>query len=164
MKASLQLFSLILLFALGSCKKPVLEVASKTIPPLILATTISDSLPTETIATLGLENTTGLKMMYRSGLYVSYFRYHADKSTVLQTLAGLPFTPQSHIADTLCRRISPADLSRPWDDLSTEDPSMYVPDLNDHVIEIFECNKPPFRHTVITRTDSNEIFHRVERI
>lgn len=151
-----------LLFALGSCKKPVLEATTDGVPPLVLATSIYDSLPSETVKVLGLEKVNGLKLLYRSGEEVSYFHYKADKKNLLRVLSELPFNANSRIADTLCRKISLAELSRPWDDLSDFDSKMPV-NIEEAAVTVYQCSKPPFLHTIIARLESDEILHRVER-
>lgn len=154
---------MMLLFALGSCKKPVLEQTTLSIPPLVLATSIYDTLPSETVKVLGLEKVSGLKLLYRSGEEVSYFHYRTDRKKLLHALSELPFNPNSRIADTLCRTTSLAELSRPWDDLSDFD-SQLQPCTEEAAVTVYQCTKPPFLHTIIASKESNEILHRVELI
>ena len=150
-----QVATLMLLFALGSCKKPVLEVTSETVPPIILATSIYDSLPAHAVKTLGLEALSGLKLVYRSGEQISYFHYRIDKHKLLHVLGELPFNAHARIADTYCRNISAVDLERPWDDLSALDPEMQI-SIDDPDIIVYQCSKPPFLHTVVARAESDQ--------
>lgn len=152
-----------LLFALGSCKKPRLEPSAESVPPIILATSINDSLPSGTVKALGLEKVNGLKILYRSGEQISYFQYRTDRKKLLRVLSELPFNADSRIADTLCRQISIKDLGRPWDDLSNLDSRMpaYIDDAD---VVVYQCSKPPYLHTIIAHKASDEISHRVELV
>ena len=67
------------IFALGTCKKPILETAESTIPPLILSTAILDSLPFEAAMALNIDTVTGIKIKHYSGLFANYFEYNTDK-------------------------------------------------------------------------------------
>lgn len=151
------------LFALGSCRKPQLESTAESVPPLILSTSIYDSLPSRAVNALGLGQVNGLKILYRTGEQVSYFHYRSNREKLLRVLSELPFNADSRIADTLCRQISLAELTRPWDDLSVFDSQM--PAFTDDAdVMVYQCSKPPFLHTIIARKASDEIAHRVERV
>ena len=153
--------ALMIIFSLGCCKKPVLEVTTNTVPPMILATSIEDSLPQSVIEALDVKGVTGLKVQYYSGLYTSYYEYDADKDLVLKTVSELPFFQSASIADTLCREIPVVQLIPPWEDLSANS-ELTMPDLQNEVTQIFECLKPPYRHTVVVSKNSNHIYHRIE--
>ena len=161
MRKYIGLAALMIIFSLGCCKKPVLEVTTNTVPPMILATSVEDTLPKSAVEALDVKGVTGLKVQYHSGLYTSYFEYTADKALVLKTISELPFLQSATVADTLCREILLGQLNRPWDNLPANS-ELTIPDLQNEATQIFECLKPPYRHTVIVRRNSNHIYHRIE--
>jgi len=152
------------LLAAGACKKPILEVTESTVPPLVLTTSIGDSLPAKAISSLDLDGLTGIKIQHYSGLYCSYFEYNADKKLLLETISTLPFPLHAKYSDIICHRISTADLDMIRRGLSKIElesvPAFWDADLSN--AEIFECVKPPFRHTLQIAKASNRILHRIE--
>lgn len=155
---------LVLLMVLGACKKPVLEVREKSVPPLILSTSIHDSLPLKAVKALHLSDVVGIKIKHHTGLYSNYFEYHADRNLLLETLSELPFVMQNMIADTQCHQISFEEMARIQVDLSAveiENTSFFwMTDASS--IDVFECIKPPFRHTIQVTKNSKRILHRIE--
>lgn len=162
MKKYIGFAAMLLIFSLGCCKKPVLEVTTNTVPPMILATSVEDSLPESAVEALDVKGVTGLKVQYYSGLHTSYFEYEADKYLVLKTISELPFLQSASIADTLCREIPAMQLGPPWEDLSAAKSDFSMPDLQNEATQIFECLKPPYRHTIVLNKNSNHIYHRIE--
>ena len=77
---------LLVMIALGACKKPVLEIPLDFIPPLVLSTSIQDSLPSAAVKILKLDGVSGLKIKHHNGMYASYFEYEADKSLLINTI------------------------------------------------------------------------------
>jgi hypothetical protein len=152
------------LIAAGACKKPVLEVTDGTIPPMVLTAAIEDSLPSKTIRALSLEDVTGLKVQYYSGVHTSYFEYKADKGLLLETISELPFPMNSNLSDTHCRQISLQALLTQRETVSAielESASHFWQAIEaDH--EIFECIKAPFRHTLQVAKNGNLVLHRIE--
>ena len=164
MKAFSALPLILFLMALGACKKPVLEVREKSIPPLILSTSIHDSLPLTAVNALQLSDVVGIKIKHHTGLYSNYFEYRADRDLLLETLSELPFVMQGTVADTQCHPISFEEMARIQEDLTTieiENTSFFwTADASS--IDVFECIKPPFRHTILVTKNSNRILHRIE--
>ncbi len=154
----------VFLLALGACKKPVLEVTDGTIPPMILATAIDDSLPSKTVKALHLEGTTGLKVQYYSGLHNSYFEYDADNDRLLEEISSLPFPMNSNLSDTRCRLISLQSLNTLKKNISTAElESAYrFWDTNGSDYRIFECIKPPYKHILQLESGTNHVLHRIE--
>jgi len=152
------------LLAAGACKKPVLEVTDGTIPPLVLATAIEDSLPPKTIMALHLEGITGLKLQYYSGLHTSYFEYEADKDILLDTISALPFPMNSNISDTRCRKISFQTLNAMKKNINVTEIESAARfwDTAESQYQVFECIKPPFKHTLQVESGSRHILHRIE--
>ena len=97
---------LLVMIASGACKKPVLEIPLDFIPPLVLSTSIQDSLPPAAIKVLKLDGVSGLKIKHHNGMYASYFEYEADKNLLLNTISTLPFSMDANKADTRCHSIS----------------------------------------------------------
>jgi hypothetical protein len=152
------------LITAGACKKPVLEVTDGTIPPLVLTTSIEDSLPQKSIRALKLEGLTGLKIQYYSGAYASYFEYKAEKNVLLDAISMLPFPMNSNVSDTQCRKISLGDMNRGKENISAvelENASGFW-DGHESQIEVYECVKAPFKHTLQIERGSNAVRHRIE--
>src|SRR5688572_29333541 len=142
---------LVLLLVLGACKKPVLEISSDFVPPLVLSTSIHDSLPPGAIKVLELEGVSGLKIKHYNGMYASYFEYDAtDKNLLLNTISALPFRMDATKADAQCHLISFQELDvirqnlQPYEFENTT--SFWNVDRSN--MKVFECIKPPFRHTI----------------
>ena len=163
--SSLSLFAILLgLFALGACKKPVLEVKLDYIPPLVLSTSVQDSLPAKVVKNLKLDGLTGLRYKYVTGLYSSYFEYYADPTLLFETLSDLPFSINGGMADTRCQPTTfhEFDLLRQNLTLAEYESESFFWDMDRSEVEIFECLKPPFRHTILVTKRTNRIFHRVQ--
>ena len=153
-----------LLFILGACKKPLMEVPLRFVPPLVLSTSIHDSLPSEAINKLKLGGVSGLKIKHHNGLYASYFEYEADKDLLLSTIAGLPFRMDATRADTRCHFISVEELGRVREQLQPQEfeNTEFFWNVDQTKLTIFECVKPPFRHTIQMIEGSKRIRHRIE--
>src|SRR5688500_17018085 len=156
---------IVVLMALGACKKPRLENELDYIPPLVLATSLEDSLPDEAITALNLPKTNGTKVLYHNGLYASYFEYEADPDAVMKTVSQLPFPIYLNIAaDTLCRPISRHDVETMMKLISAEEKestsNFWAGSKNNS--NAFECIKGQFKHTLLLNRNSNGILHRIE--
>jgi hypothetical protein len=164
MKVVLPFALLVLLIASGACKKPVLEITEKVVPPLVLSTSIQDSLPHKAVQALDLSHVVGLKVKYASGLYSDYFEYDADRNLLLVTIAELPFTIQGVVADTRCHPLSFEEMMVHKQNLSPTEISSaeFFWTTDPTSIDVFECIKPPFRHTLQVGRNSNRILHRIE--
>jgi hypothetical protein len=152
------------LMTAGACKKPVLEITDGAIPPLVLTTSIEDSLPQKSIVALKLEGLTGLKIQYYSGVYTSYFEYKAEKNVLLDAISMLPFPMNSNVSDTQCRKISFGDMNRDKEHLSAVEieNAFGFWDARESHIEVYECVKAPFKHTLQIESGSNTVRHRIE--
>jgi hypothetical protein len=152
----------IFLLGLGACKKPVTEITDNYIPPLVLSTSIHDTLPSKAVKTLKLENLTGVKFQYYTGLYSSYFEYYADKNLVLGTLSELPFSMHADAADTRCREISFQELREIRERISPTELENSFWNLDETNVETYECVKPPFRHILHIPKNTSQVFHLIE--
>jgi hypothetical protein len=162
---SFSLFAILLgLFALGACKKPALEGKLDYIPPLVLSTSIHDSLPAKAVETLMLNGLAGLKYKYVTGLHSSYFEYYADPTLLFKTLSELPFSMNGVMADTRCQSSTfhEFDLLRQNLTLAEYESESFFWDVDRSEVEVFECLKPPFRHTIQVTKKTNRIFHRIQ--
>lgn len=155
---------LMLLLALGACKKPVLEVPLGFIPPLVLSTSIGDSLPSGAVKALHLEGITGVKIKHHNGMYASYFEYEADKNLLLKTISALPFRMDATKADTQCYRISIQELEIIKQKLQPQEleNTSFFWNVDQSAVTIFECIKPPYKHILQIESGSNHIRHRIE--
>ena len=155
---------LLLLLALGACKKPVLEIPLDFIPPLVLSTSIQDSLPAAAIKVLKLDGVSGLKIKHHNGMYASYFEYEADKNLLLNTISSLPFSMDANKADTRCHLISLEQIDVMRQDLlpGEFENTTFFWDVDRSHLKVYECIKPPYRHTIQMSENSNRILHRIE--
>jgi hypothetical protein len=164
MKGILASFSLLVLFAFGACKKPVFEPSLNYVPPLVLSTSIYDSLPANAIQTLNLGNITGVQIKHHNGEYSNYFEYDADKALLLKVMATLPIAINARVADTRCYEISFEDfetfqgLLQPGEFQNAM--SFWEADRSD--LQVYQCIKPPFRHIIQMSKNSKRILHRIE--
>lgn len=166
MKGSFGVIGLLFLFALGGCKKPVIDVNDNVIPPLVLSTSIYDSLPQKTVQALNLGDITGLKFKYTTGLYANYFAYEADPQAVLNAISELPFQLSGSLADTLCHKITFNEIRALQQNISrTElERTSFFWNTDPVTMAMFECIKPPYRHTLLLTKNSDRILHRIEFI
>ena len=160
------LFTIPLVFclALGACKKPVLEIPLNFIPPLVLSTSIQDSLPATAIKVLKLDGVSGLKIKHHNGMYASYFEYEADKELLLNTISSLPFSMDATKADTRCHLISLQQIDILRQNLlpGEFENTTFFWNVDRSHMKVFECIKPPYRHTIQMSENSNRILHRIE--
>ena len=155
---------LLVLLALGACKKPVLEIPLDFIPPLVLSTSIQDSLPPAAIKVLKLDGVSGLKIKHHNGMYASYFEYETDKNLLLNTISTLPFSMDANKADTRCHLISSEQIDVMRQDLlpGEFENTTFFWDVDRSHLKVYECIKPPYRHTIQMSENSNQILHRIE--
>lgn len=154
----------VFLLSAGACKKPVLEVTDGSIPPLVLSTSIEDSLPAHTIRALSLGGLTGVKIQYHSGLHNSYFEYDVDKDILLDAISALPFPINAGLSDTRCRKISFETLSSMKKTISSTElaSNPHFWETWESQYEIFECIKPPYKHILQVESGTDHVLHRIE--
>lgn len=161
------LFQGFLFFCFLACKKPAnLGDGSSDAGrlPIALAVSLSDSLPQKALTTLGLSDVTGVKIQYIDGRSASYFTYSAGRDIALNTIAGLPFSKGSKLADTLCRPVATEALLHEYAGLSTTESQhadFFWQALKQNV-EAFECIKTPWKHTLLVNKTSGQVLHRIE--
>ncbi|MFZ6013235.1 MAG: hypothetical protein ACOYXT_23030 [Bacteroidota bacterium] len=159
----------LLVLSIMACKKPNLDpyaVAFEDLEPLVLHTSLADTLPARSFQELQIKDVLGLKINYLQGGSVQYFEYKADANTVLKVLAKLPFPKDVALADTGCRRVAFEQLQLMALDVSpTEYASasfFWQADADDH--EFYECIKSPVRHQVLISKSSGKVLHRIDHI
>jgi hypothetical protein len=167
MKKLTALLPLLLIVAFFSCQEPksrqlTYEQAENT-PPLVLYTSLDDSLPPKAIQSLNLQQRVlGLKVKYMTGQYASYFEYEAKGDQVLETISRLPFSLNASRADTLCLRMDYRYLEFMKAEMSPVElenaPAFWTAGDD---FEVYECNKYPYLHTVLINRKSNKVLHRV---
>ena len=157
---------LLVLLALGACKKPVLEIPLDFIPPLVLSTSIQDSLPSAAIKILKLDGVSGLKIKHHNGMYASYFEYEADKNLLLNTISTLPFSMDANKADTRCHLITHEQIDVIRQSLlpGEFENTTFFWNVDLSHMKVFECIKPPYRHIIQMSESSNRILHRIESL
>lgn len=137
--------------------------AQSLFPPLILATSLEDSLPAEVVADLDVADVKGVKIKYRDGLYASYYKYSADREKLLSALAQLAIPIQDRIADTSYRKLTPAELEMLKQTIRIQELENCHDFWTVHSDEfdIFESLKPPFRHLILLGKADRTVLHRV---
>jgi hypothetical protein len=157
-------FTLLLLFALGACRKPVFEPSLNYIPPLVLSVSISDSLPAKAVQDLKLDHIKGIQIKHYSGLYSNYFEYEADKVLMLNTISALPFSIYAAAADSTCYQIPFETIEMMQQNLPEGEfeNTAFFWNSNREDVEVYQCLKPPYRHIIQIPKNSNRILHRIE--
>lgn len=159
-------FPLLVIFSLGGCKKPTTEstLDYHSVPPIVLSASLRDSIPSKMVKALNLDDVTGIKIQYITGLHTSYFEYEADQNALLQTISQLPFSMRAAVGDIACHRITFQDLNLIKQKISTVElensSSFWTTEQTD--FDSYECIKPPFKHTILFHKNSRRILHRIE--
>lgn len=131
--------------------------------PMIMTTSLADTLAPEFIKMVGITDVSGTKFIAPSRTWSSYFSYHADKQKVFSALQQLPFTFTDNKVDLSVRRVSPNDLQRIKSSLPHGEilnAEKFWSPIKDS--DVYEFIKPPFRHTLIISETSGIIQHRIE--
>lgn len=154
----------LIILALGICKKPIFEKHLADPPPLVLVTSIEDSLPSSAVKALKLKGVEGIKIQYHNGLYTSYFEYQADPDAVINTISQLSFPIHASFADTTCRPLGFAlmELIRNQISLIERETTENFWTVDQKNFNVYECIKGSFRHTLQISKTSTRIFHRIE--
>lgn len=163
------LLSVLICLAITACHQPdrptINFIEEGNDIPIVFRTSLADSLPDSALKSMQLEPVTGIKIQFLSGKYISYFAYETDMETAVSTISQLPFPMGNSVSDTLCRRISRVDLDTIRETLSQEELEhstfFWHPESN---IEIYDCIKSPFRHTLLLNNNTRQVWHRIERM
>lgn len=131
--------------------------------PIVLATSLADTLGQTTFQKLHIRDVEGIKVKYPSGNYASYFEYEAERNTVLHVISNQPFARYAQLADTRARKISADELKLVQSTVTgLEFESTSFWSVNPDEYEVYECLKSPMKHTVLVNKKSNKILHRIE--
>ena len=156
--------TLVLLFALGACRKPVFESPLADIPPLVLTTPISDSLPIKAIEALKLGSVQGIKIKHHNGSYSNYFEYQAEQTQLLNIISALPFSMDARAADSTCNQVSfelIEGVRRNLSGVELENTAFFWNSDRDDVA-VYQCLKPPYLHIIQIHKASKRVLHRIE--
>lgn len=158
----------VLLFTIA-CKKPVASVNDDNfadIPPLILRTSLKDTLTKKVLTTLQLNDTEGVKIKYQNGNYASYFTYEADRDALLRAVDSIPFARYAVKADTVCYQISFREIAllKQKVPAAEYEAAAFFWDVNAAAYDVYECLKPPLRHTLLISKNTRQVLHRAEYI
>ncbi len=166
MRTGALFFSLFLL-AIVACKKPGhldLQPLSNYDLPLIVNVSLRDTLPKKALEMLKIDDVTGIKVKYLNGHSNSYFAYEADRKSIISVISNLPFSKYAVRADTRCRKVQSSDLDLYKSQVPTieVEHTAFFWDANHKQFDVYECIKPPLKHTLLIGRDSKQILHRVE--
>ncbi len=133
-------------------------------PPLVLATSLHDSVPAHLLSQMGLPDVNGTKLRFLNGNFASHFRYNAPAERVLRTLSMIPVPFSDVPADTTYRQILHTELNTFVAGLSAYEKEEFPDFVNaaSSGLDAYECIKPPFRHIVLINRTDNSVLHRVE--
>lgn len=159
---------LLLMFSFA-CKKPAASMGNDAyadIPPLILRTSLKDTLTKKVLATLQLKDTEGVKIKFQNGNYASYFAYEANRDMLLRAIGSLPFPRYVIKADTACHAISFRDVALLKQNVTNAEyeASAFFWDVDATKYDVYECLKPPLRHTLLVSKTTQQVLHRAEYI
>lgn len=158
------LFPLLLLFGAFACTNPCKNVSDlNDVEPIVFYTSLADTLPKETFEKINTGNVLGVKFKDMKGNDIRYFEYKADAKSLISSLSEMPFDKESVLADTLCRRIGLEVLRYSLEQTSASEEN-YAGQFryaDEQEFFIFECIKPPLKHTVLTAKKSNKVLHRI---
>jgi hypothetical protein len=168
MKGLTIIVPLLMLFTFA-CKKPAASVhddAFADIPPLILRTSLKDTLTKKVLTTLQLNDSEGVKIQYQDGNYVSYFIYEADGRALLRAIDSMPFPRYAIKADTVCYPIAYRDIVVLKQQVTGAEyeASSFFWDVDAADYDIYQCLKPPLRHTLLISKNTKQVLHRAEYI
>lgn len=159
---------LLLLLGLAACQKPKENIESSynynSFEPLVLYTSLHDTLSEKAMKGMKLEKVDGLKIKYPTGNYSSYFEYMADPHDVLREIGHASFPVYASIADTLCRKVDYKTLALMRQNISAteQETCSFFWNVNEHEFEVYECFKGSLKHTLLINHHSNQILHRIE--
>lgn len=168
MRGFIIIIPLLLLFTVA-CKKPAASIhedAFADIPPLILRTSLKDTLTRKALTTLQLNDAEGVKVKYQNGNYASYFSYEADRDVLLQAIGSLPFPRYAIKADTVCYPITYRDIALLKQSVTGAEyeASSFFWNVDATEYDIYQCLKPPLRHTLLISKNTKQVLHRTEYI
>ena len=167
MKRFVSLLPLLFIYAFFACQgtkeKQIKYEQAEQAPPLVITTSLDDTLPEKAVHSLNLqERVLGTKVKYMTGIQASYFEYEADADQVLTMISRLPFSVYALQADTTCLRMDRRHLDLIKQRISAVEyesaPAFWG--AGDE-FEIHACNKYPYLHTVLIDLKSNKVLHRV---
>lgn len=157
---------LLLIIAAFACNKPAHIGNSyiNEISPVVFSTSLADTLPLKTVEQLQAKTATGIKVQYIDGRHVCYFEYEADPRNVIKAISNVAFSKIAVLADTTCRRVSQRHLELLKQQISASemDHSAFFWSQENDNMHVYECIKPPFKHTLLVGQNSIRIFHRIE--
>ena len=139
------------------------ENVENLLPPLVLRTSLYDSLPANIVDMLDLGAISGTKVKYRNGLYASYYQYSTDRRKLLSAMALMPVPIRDRTADTSYHKLDPGELQA----LNNSVPLSEFPydegfwSASKQDFDIIESVKPPFRHLFLISKSDRMVFHRV---
>jgi hypothetical protein len=159
------LFPVLLLYAAFACKEPGADVngitnsgASTTV---MFYTSLADTLPGKTLQRMNVGDVNGVKFKTLNGNEVRYFEYNADPRKLLAAISEMPFNKNALIADTLCRKINSLSLVAQEELIPGDDYWIKFMNINADEFLLYECIKPPLKHTLLIPKKSSRVLHRI---
>lgn len=157
----------LLILSIFACKKPgdTSYLLNEYDQPGITTVTLRDTLPKqEVLSNLFIQETKGIKAIYKSGRYTCYFEYQANQQDILKIINLLPFNTNTRLSDTQCRNMNQT-FSLNGKRIRSEkeiESSAFFWDINPEDFVYYECIKSPMRHTLLLDKYSNRILHRID--
>jgi len=157
----------LLILSIFACEKPrdTSYLLNEYDQPEITNVTLRDTLPkNDVLSNLFIEESKGVKAIYKSGRYTCYFEYKANQQDILKIINTLPFDINTRLSDTQCRKMN-QDFSLNGKRIRSGkeiESSAFFWDINPEDFVYYECIKSPMRHTLLLDKHSNRILHRID--
>jgi hypothetical protein len=130
----------------------------------LIKTTLSDTLGIDVFVAMGVQDVTGIRLQKGFNKYSAYFEYHGSAEKILAVLSSLPVRIQNQNADVTCGEIPFPEFVSLAREMSTveleQSANFWTASFPSETV--YDCIKPPFRHTIIVNADQSTIRHRIE--
>lgn len=156
----------LLILSILACEKPknTSYLPDEYANPEITLVTLRDTLPSNSLSAVAIQELNGVRVSYPTGKYTCYFEYYADQNDMLKALNALPFDINTRLSDTRCRKME-TDFSLSGKRTRTHqeiESSEFFWNIQAKEFTYYECLKTPMRHTLLFDKYSNRILHRIE--
>lgn len=132
--------------------------------PVLFYTSLKDTFPKQSLQALHLEHVNGIKILYRSGQFSSYFEYEADHPELIRTIGSLSFALDSAVAGTTCHAM-PFDYIRASKSMVPAiecEHAAFFWSVSEKEYVAYTCLKSPYKHTLLLNKNSKRVLHRIE--
>lgn len=132
--------------------------------PVVFYTSLLDTIPKQSVNALHLGHVNGIKVLYPSGQFSSYFEYEADHPELIRTIGSLSFPLDSAVASTTCHTI-PFDYVKASGNIVSSmelENASFFWSIAETEYVAYTCLKSPYKHTLLLSKNSKRVLHRIE--